>query len=124
LLLRNREKLFNHSNRRKILNQITPKNYTDSMVADLVSGYTTKEGSNKDFVAGMATKLGRSTKSIVAKLVSLNLYKTEAKVTKTGAKIVHKSELVGQIERHFGIDLPSLVKATKNDLQSLVDQLD
>ncbi len=106
------------------MTQITPKNYTDEMVADLVSGYATKEGTNKEFVTAMATQLGRSTKSIVAKLVSLNLYKTEAKVTKTGAKIVHKSELVAQIEGHFDIEIPSLVKATKNDLQSLVDQLD
>ncbi len=99
------------------------KNYTDEMVATLVSGYTTKEGTNKEFVTEMAKELGRSTKSIVAKLVSLNLYVTEAKVTKTGLPVISKGTLVGQIENHFGFALPSLVKATKVDLQTLVDNL-
>ena len=99
------------------------KNYTDEMVATLVSGYTTKEGTNKEFVTEIAKELGRSTKSIVAKLVSLNLYVTEAKVTKTGLPVVSKGVLVGQIEDHFGFSVPSLVKATKVDLQTLVDNL-
>ena len=99
------------------------KNYTDEMVATLVSGYTTKEGTNKEFVSEIAKELGRSTKSIVAKLVSLNLYVTEDKVTKTGLPVVSKGVLVGQIEDHFGFNLPSLVKATKVDLQNLVDNL-
>ena len=105
------------------LENTVQKNYTDEMVANLVSGYATKEGTNKEFVTEMAKELGRSTKSIVAKLVSLNLYVTEAKVTKTGLPVVSKGVLVGQIEDHFGFSLPSLVKATKVDLQTLVDQL-
>ena len=105
------------------LEKIVQKNYTDAMVANLVSGYATKEGTNKEFVTEMAKELGRSTKSIVAKLVSLNLYVTEAKVTKTGLPVISKGTLVGQIENHFGFALPSLVKATKVDLQTLVDQL-
>ena len=55
------------------LENTVQKNYTDEMVANLVSGYATKEGTNKEFVSEMAKELGRSTKSIVAKLVSLNL---------------------------------------------------
>ena len=105
------------------LENTVQKNYTDAMVANLVSGYATKEGTNKEFVSEMAKELGRSTKSIVAKLVSLNLYVTEAKVTKTGLPVVSKGVLVGKIENHFGFALPSLVKATKVDLQNLVDNL-
>ena len=106
------------------MEKIINKNYTDDMVATLVSGYTTKEGTNKQFVTEMAVELGRSTKSIVAKLVSLNLYKTEVKVTKTGTPVISKGELVGMIESHFGFAVPSFVKATKVDLQNLVDHLD
>ncbi len=106
------------------MEKIAQKNYTDDMVATLVSGYATKEGTNKEFVTEIAKELGRSTKSIVAKLVSLNLYVTESKVTKTGLPVVSKGVLVGQIEDHFGFALPSLVKATKVDLQALVDNLD
>lgn len=103
---------------------ITPKNYTDEMVATLVSSYATKEGSNKEFVEHIANELGRTSKSIVAKLVSLNLYKTEAKTTKTGVAVISKAELVGMIEQYFDMELPSFVKATKQDLQTLVDNLD
>ena len=54
----------------------------------------------------------------------MNLYKTEAKVTKSGTPVISKSELVGQIEQYFGFEVPSFVKATKVDLQNLVDHLD
>lgn len=106
------------------MEKITNKNYTDDMVATLVSGYATKEGTNKEFVSEIAQELGRTTKSIVAKLVSLNLYKTEVKVTKAGTPVISKGELVDMIEQHFGFAVPSFVKATKIDLQNLVDNLD
>ena len=54
-----------------------------------------------------------------AKLSSLGVYIPQAKVTKTGKTIVRKDELVGQIEARFGLELPSLVKATKADLEAL-----
>lgn len=99
------------------------KNYPDQAVAELVAGYKTKEGTNKEFVDEIASTLGHTTKSIVAKLVSLKIYQTEAKVTKTGDPVVAKKELVAQIETNLGIELPSLVKATKTDLQSLISTL-
>ena len=40
--------------------------------------------------------------------------------TKNGEPIVRKHELVAQIEEYFSIEVPSLVKATKADLQKLV----
>ncbi len=100
-----------------------PKNYTDDMVAELVASYAHKEGSNKDFVAEAAKTLGKTTKSIISKLVSLKVYKTEAKVSKTGVPVISKKELVAQVEAHFGFSVPSLTKATKVDLQNLVDNL-
>ena len=125
VIKKSRKTLLNHTHRRITLNTtITPKNYTDEMVATLVSSYATKEGSNKEFVEHIANELGRTSKSIVAKLVSLNLYKTEAKTTKTGVAVISKAELVGMIEQYFDMELPSFVKATKQDLQTLVDNLD
>ncbi len=99
------------------------KNYTDEMVTELVAAYNHKDCSNKDFVAEAAKTLGKSVKSITAKLVSLKVYKTEARVTKTGVPVISKKELVAQIEAHFGFEVPSIVKATKADLQNLVDNL-
>ena len=43
--------------------------------------------------------------------------------TKTGEPIVRKAELVAQIESYFEDEMPSLVKATKADLQKLVEKL-
>ena len=43
--------------------------------------------------------------------------------TKHGEPIVRKNELVAQIEEHFSIEVPSLAKATKADLQKLVSTI-
>ena len=93
------------------------------MVAELGASYKHKEGNNKDFVAEAAKTLGKTTKSIISKLVSLKVYQTEAKVSKSGVPVVSKKDLVAQIEAHFGFPVPSLTKATKVDLQNLVDSL-
>jgi len=100
-----------------------PKNYTDDMVAELVASYNHKEGSNKEFTAEAAQTLGKSVKSIISKLVSLKVYQTEAKATKTGEKVITKAELVTQINAKIGVEVGSLVKATKADLQALVNNL-
>jgi hypothetical protein len=99
------------------------KNYPDEAIAELVAGYKTKEGTNKEFVAEMAEVLGHTTKSIVAKLVSLKIYQAEPKATKTGEPVISKKELVAQIETGLGLEVPSLIKATKADLQNLVNTL-
>ena len=106
-------------------NNMTDKivNYTKEQEAQLMAEYATKEVPNKDFVAQFASDLGKTTKSIIAKLVSLGVYKTEKKLTKAGVPVVSKKDLVAQIEAHFGFEVPTLVKATKVDLQNLVDNL-
>ena len=98
-------------------------NYTKEQEATLMAEYATKEGGNKTFVAEMAETMGKSVKSITAKLVSLGVYKTENKLTKAGVPVVSKKDLVARIEAHYGFAVPSLVKATKIDLQNLVDNL-
>ena len=44
-------------------------------------------------------------------------------MTKSGEPVVRKAELVAQIEAHFGIEMPSLVKASKVDLQRMVEAI-
>jgi hypothetical protein len=98
-------------------------NYTKDQEATLMAQYATKEDTNKTFVSEFAETFGKSVKSITAKLVSLGVYKTEAKVSKSGVPVVSKKDLVAQIEAHYGFALPSFAKATKVDLQNLVDNL-
>ena len=45
------------------------------------------------------------------------------RTTKAGAPIVRKAELVEQIEAHFGVSMESLVKASKADLQRMVEAI-
>ena len=51
------------------------------------------------------------------------MYVAQPRTTKSGEPVVSKSELVAQINEHFGIEMPTLVKAGKQDLQRLVDAI-
>jgi hypothetical protein len=74
-------------------------------------------------VESLSKDMGKSVKSIIAKLVTLKVYVKAVKVSKSGKAVVRKSALVEQINSHFGFAMPSLVKATKTDLQNMVDNL-
>jgi hypothetical protein len=93
-------------------------NYTDALTKTIVEAYnkeTTLENAKK-----IAVENNRTLKSIIAKLVSEGVYKKKERVTKAGAPIVTKMELVKKINSHFNIEINSLVKSTKADLQTLV----
>ena len=75
---------------------IRPKNYTDEMVASMTAQY--EANPTRDTVDALAAEMGKSVRSIIAKLSR-------------------------EVAEHFGIALPTLVKASKADLQKLVDAL-
>ena len=99
-----------------------PKNYTDEMVTEMHTLY--EANPTRDTVDVLAEKFGKSVRSIIAKLSREGIYVAQPRVTKTGEPVVRKAELVAQIEAHFGIEFPSLVKASKADLQSLLNVID
>ena len=102
-------------------NAVRPKNYTDEMVAQMTEAYTANP--TRETVDALAKQLGKSVRSIIAKLSREGVNVAQPKVTKTGEPVVRKAELVSVVEAHFGIALPTLVKASKADLQRLVDNL-
>ena len=102
-------------------NAVRPKNYTDEMGAQMTEAYTANP--TRDTVDALAKRFGKSVRSIIAKLSREGVYVAQPKVTKTGEPVVRKAELVSVVEAHFGIALPTLVKASKADLQKLVDHL-
>ena len=102
-------------------NAVRPKNYTDEMVAQMTEAYTANP--TRETVDALAKQLGKSVRSIIAKLSREGVYVAQPKVTKTGQPVVRKAELVSVVEAHFGIALPTLVKASKADLQRLVDTI-
>lgn len=96
-------------------------NYTDEMVNAMVADY--QDNPSKDTVAKLASEFNKSIRSIVAKLVREGVYVAAPRVTKTGAPVIRKAELVAQIQDQLGIALPSLEKASKQDLEVLVDAI-
>ena len=97
------------------------KNYTDEMVTQMTEAYTANP--SRETVDELAQTLGKTTRSIIAKLSREGVYKAQPRTTKSGEPVVAKAELVAQISEHFGIELPTLVKAGKQDLQRLVDTI-
>ena len=100
---------------------IRPKNYTDDMVAEMHELYTANP--TRETVDMIAENFGKSVRSVIAKLSREGIYVSQPRVTKTGEPVVRKAELVAQIEEHFGVELPTLVKASKTDLQNLLGSI-
>ena len=97
------------------------KNYTEEMVADMTEQY--QANPTRDTVDSLAKQFGKTTRSIIAKLSREGVYVAQPRTTKSGEPVISKSELVSTLEAHFGIEMPTLVKAGKQDLQRLVDAI-
>ena len=97
------------------------KNYTEEMVNEMTKAYS--ENPTRDTVDALAQQFGKTTRSIIAKLSREGVYIAQPRTTKSGEAVVSKAELVASIQEHFGIEVPTLVKAGKADLQRLVDSL-
>ena len=93
-------------------------NYTDEMVDAMVADY--QDNPTKDTVTRLASEFNKSTRSIVAKLVREGVYVAAPRVTKTGAPVIRKSEIVTQIQDALGVELLTLEKASKADLERLL----
>ena len=103
------------------MKNIQPKNYNQDDVAKLLNDY--RENPNRETVVKLAKDLGKSVRSVTAKLSQLGVYKKIERKTKNGNAVVSKSDLVKIINEHYNIDMPSLVKATKEDLNKLASNL-
>ena len=93
-------------------------NYTDEMVQAMVADY--QDNPTPETVAKLSQEFNKTTRSIVAKLVREGVYQAAPRVTKTGAPVVRKSEIVSQIQDQLGVELLTLEKASKQDLESLL----
>lgn len=85
------------------------------MVADYLAGVT---------VEAIATELGKSARSVVAKLSREKVYKAKAYVSKTGEAVVKKDTVADYIGEALGLaeaDTESLTKANKNALKAIAD---
>lgn len=78
-------------------------NYTPEMTAELVAAYSANP--TRETVAEFATKFGKTTKSIVAKLSREKVYVKPAAVSKDGEPVAKKDALVERIAE--AMDVPS-----------------
>jgi hypothetical protein len=99
----------------------TTKNYTKEQEASMIAEY--KMNPTRATVDVIAEDLGKTVKSVIAKLVTLKVYVKAVKVSKSGKPTVSKKDLVKIINEHYGFEMPSLTKATKQDLTLLVENL-
>ena len=90
---------------------------TTKMVADYVNGVT---------VETIAENLGKTVRSVVAKLSREKVYKAKTYVSKTGEPVVKKdahADAIGAILQLNENDVESLTKANKNALKAIFDAL-
>ena len=90
---------------------------TVKMVADYLAGVT---------VADMAAAMGKTTRSVIAKLSREKVYKAKEYVTKTGETVVKKDALADKMAEVFGLteaEADSLTKANKTALKKILDKV-
>ena len=107
--------------KRKGVEMAKSVNYTDEMVNTMTEQYAANP--TRETVDALADQFGKTTRSIIAKLSREGVYIAQPRTTKTGEPVISKSELVAQISEHFGVEMPTLVKAGKQDLQRLVEAI-
>jgi|TARA_R100000234_G_C4979873_1_gene170270 hypothetical protein len=100
----------------------TAKNYSDKDVNFMLEAYNNEP--TRATVDMIAEKLGKNARSVIAKLSREGVYKAQPRVTKRGEPVVLKSEFVDRIHTALGIEIPTIVKATKADLSKLADHLE
>ena len=99
-------------------------NYTPEQTAELVNAY--QAAPTAETVSAFAEKLGKTTRSIVAKLSREGVYKKKEYLGKTGEKPVKKDALADKLAELAGLteaEATSLEKASKTALQKLIDMV-
>jgi len=96
-------------------------NYTPEQTAQIVTDYA-----NGVTVETLAQNLGKSARSIVAKLSREGVYKAKVRTTKNGETVVKKdahADAIGAILRLPENDIESLTKANKSALKAIFEAL-
>jgi hypothetical protein len=119
----NRPKGFSDTIQKGCLKMAATKtvNYTPEQTQDIVAGYLVGES-----VESIADRMGKSVRSIVAKLSREGVYKKKEYVSKTGEKPVKKdahADAIGAILQLSESDTDSLTKANKSALKAIFTAL-
>ena len=97
-------------------------NYTAEQTAILVQGYLAGEP-----VAGLAAALGKTARSVIAKLSREGVYKAKEYTDKNGEKPIKKdivADKIGALCELSDGEIDSLAKANKTALAKILDRLE
>jgi len=99
-------------------------NYTEEQTAELVEGYIAVSGEpealRNAYVENMASKFGKSVRSIRAKLSRENVYVAKKPTAKDGSPIVRKDALVAELALQVGLPVDSAINMTKVDIKNVI----
>ena len=92
-------------------------NYTPSMLA-VIKGY---DSFNKETATEIAAKIGKSPRSVIAKIKSMGLsYTVQRPVRKDGSPVSRKADTVAAIAKALDMDLDDLDGLTKAPRSALI----
>jgi transposase len=91
--------------------------YSEELTKEIVDEYVANP--TRETVEEIAKRIGKSTRSVIAKLAAAGVYQTPKRTTKTGEAIVKKETLTEEIGSWLGIEIPTLAKTGKLDLKRL-----
>ena len=98
-----------------------PVNYTAEQTAAMVADYTANP--SQETVEALAKALGKTVRSVIAKLSREKVYKAKEYVSKTGEAVVKKDELADKMAAEFDLteaEADSLTKANKTALVKIM----
>lgn len=99
-------------------------NYTAEQTAEMLAKYTAAPTS--DTVESLAVSMGKTVRSIVAKLSREGVYQKKERLTKTGEKVQKKdsyADAIGAILQMTEAECESLAKANKTALDKIFKAL-
>lgn len=99
-------------------------NYTEAQTQHMLAVYTEKP--TAETVEALAHEMGKTVRSVVAKLSRMGIYKKKEYVSKTGEKPVKKdahADAIGAILKLSENDIDSLTKANKSALKAIFEAL-
>lgn len=103
------------------MSKVVVVNYTPEQTASVVSGYT-----NGMTIESLAVELGKSTRSIIAKLSREGVYKAKVYTTKAGQPAIAKdthADAIGSILNLSEPEVTSLTKCNKSVLVKIFEAL-
>ena len=91
--------------------------YTDELTQIIIKEYMAEP--TRATVDRLAEEHNKTSRSIISKLSSAKVYQAPIRTTKSGEEITRKTDLAKEIGEWFGVEVPSLAKASKQELLQL-----